>query len=369
MRVIALEDLKRQRTAGERTLKLPYAINDVQIATPVETKIVNGEMDVFEWPGQRPGLLRKLLMESGRKVQVQGIHGELITTDPNLVNLIQKSVVDQQLGREAVPLVYEPIYRRVEDRNFTEYVDIAPFVGCKVVFLSSMEMEGPNFGTRVFGTKDTVQIVTYKADFQIHEDVIEFDKTWEIDETNRAFGEAYNALLNDIHLSPILDYTYAAKNKTAADATGTTYLEKLRNTIINGLAHAYQDVNSTTGAKRRPTILLIAGQHRWNIEMVMGQMQVGGTIYPAVSGIDTIIYYDGWSTVVGNKTYTYDGVNAGKAYLVDPKKYFIELLKHDLITDAQTGNLHYLIAQEIVSRARRGVVSAPANAVEELTLP
>jgi hypothetical protein len=199
--------------------------------------------------------------------------------------------------------------------------------------------------------------------------MIEYDKTWQITEANRAMGEAYNALLNHIHLYPILSYNYPDKNKTAADTTGATLLERLRNTIKAGLIHASQDKNTDTGAPRRPTVLLAHSSRRWDIEECLQRMQIGGTVYPAISQIDTLIFYDGWSTVVGEKTYEYPGVDPNKAYLIEPQKYFRELVKHDLRIDASGADLTRLIENAIVARARRGVVASPANAVEELTLP
>lgn len=98
-------------------------------------------------------------------------------------------------------------------------------------------------------------------------------------------------------------------------------------------------------------------------------MQIGGTVYPAISQIDTLIFYDGWSIAVGDKTYEYPGVDPGKAYLIEGQKYFRELIKHDLRVDAAGADLTRLVEQQIVARARRGVVASPANAVEELTLP
>jgi len=91
--------------------------------------------------------------------------------------------------------------------------------------------------------------------------------------------------------------------------------------------------------------------------------------YPAVSGIDTMIFYDGWSTAVGEKTYEYAGVDPGKAYLIEGQKFFRELVKHDLLVDAGNADLSRLVEELVVARARRGVVASPANAVEEITLP
>jgi hypothetical protein len=65
----------------------------------VTKKIVNGEMEIFEFD---------------KSV------GEMITTPAGLENVIQKSVIDLELGKESVPLLYTPIYRRIEDANFTQ---------------------------------------------------------------------------------------------------------------------------------------------------------------------------------------------------------------------------------------------------------
>ncbi len=347
MKIISIETLREARRKVTLETPVVYIGPDGKEKT-VTKRLVNGEMEILE-------LARPL--------------GEMITTPAGLDQLVQKTVIDLELGREAVPLLYGPIYRRVEDANFTQYVDVQPFTHAQVVFLEHMELEEVKFGSRKIGTKDTVPIVTYAAGLQWTEDMVLYDKTWEMAEANRALGEAYNALLNHIHLYPIISFAYAAKNKTAADTTGTTLLEKLRNTIKAGLIHASQDKNTLTGAPRRPTVLLAHSSRRWDIEECLQRMQIGGTVYPAISQIDTLIFYDGWSMVVGEKTYNYAGVDPGKAYLIEPQKYFRELVKHDLRVDASGADLSRLIENQIVARARRGVICSPADAVEELTLP
>lgn len=347
MKIVSIETLRAERARESRELELPYVAPDGKERS-VRTRIISGEMEAFA--------LAKPI-------------GEMITTPAGLDQVVQKTVVDLQLGREAVPLLYQPVYRRIEDANFTQNVDILPFTRARVVFLEHMELEEVKFGDRVLGAKATVPIVTYAAGLQWTEDMVLYDKTWEVAEASRALGEAYNALLNHIHFGPILTYTYAAKNKTAADTTGATYREKLRNTIKNGLVHASQDKNTDTGAPRRPTVLLAHSSKRWDIEECLQRMVIGGTEYPAIGGIDTLIFYDGWSTVVGEKTITYQGCDPGKAYLIEPRKYLIELVKHDLRVDASGADIKRLVENAVVARARRGLYASPADSVEELTLP
>jgi len=106
-----------------------------------------------------------------------------------------------------------------------------------------------------------------------------------------------------------------------------------------------------------------------NIEMALrGGHQIEGTVYPAISSIQSVIYYDGWETVVGEKTYSYPGVTPGKAYLIRPKRGFKELVKQDLRVEATSGDLSRLIESQIVAYAYRGVYAAIEENVQEITL-
>ena len=347
MKILSIDTLRAERRKQSIEVDVPFIGPGGKLGS-VKKRIVNGEMETFE--------LTKPM-------------GEMLTTPAGLYELVQKSVIDMELGREQVPLLYSPIYRRIEDANFTEHVDIKPFLNAQVVFLEHMELEEIKLGARKIGEKDTVPIVTWATGFQITEDMRVYDKTWEITELNRATGEAYNALLNHLHLYPIISFNYAAKNKTSANTTETTYREKLRATLKAALAHASKDRNTDTRSPRRPNILLAHSSKRWDIEEVLQRMVIGGTEYPAVSGVDTLIFYDGWSTTVGERVYEYPGVDPNKAYLIEGQKFFRELVKHDLMVDAGNADLSRLIEELVVARARRGVVASPANAVEEITLP
>ncbi|MDD3927135.1 MAG: hypothetical protein PHT33_10825, partial [bacterium] len=332
-RIISIDALREERRKQTIEEAIPYTLNGEM--REVVKRIVNGEMEAFE---------------------LEHPVGEMLTTPDGLNAVVQNTIINMELGREAVPLLYKAIYRTIEDANFTENVDIAPFIRAQVVFLLHMELEEIKFGTRKIGPKDTVPINTYAAGFEWTEDMRLYDKTWERNELDRAMGEAYNALLNHMHLAPILEFSYAAKNKTGADATGATPLERMRNTVKAGLQHSALDKNTDTRKPRNPSVLLAHSSRRMDIEECLQRMQISGTIYPAISQIGTIVLYDGWSDLVGEKEYSYAGCDTGKAYLIEPIRYFRELIKHDLRVDAQAGDLSRLVEQQIVGRARRGVV-------------
>lgn len=346
-KVVSLETLREARRKQNVEERVPYIAPGGKLEY-VTKRIVAGEMEVLEL--DRP-------------------IGEMITTASGLTTLVQKVVLDLELGREQVPLLYQPIYRTVTNRNFTRHVDIRPFVGARVVFLEHLEGEEVKFGDMYVGQTSTVPIVTYAAGFEWTEDVEEYSEDWSITELSRAMGEAYNALLNHLHLGPIITYNYPAKNKTDAVTSHGTLIENIRATIKQGLIDAAQDEDPETRMRRRPTVLLAHSSRQWDIEEALQRMQIGGTIYPAISQINTLIFYDGYTVTVGEKTYTYPGVDPNKAYLIDPSKYFVELVKHDLMVDAGAADIKRLIRGAIVGRARRGVVASPEKAVQEITLP
>jgi len=92
-----------------------------------------------------------------------------------------------------------------------------------------------------------------------------------------------------------------------------------------------QAIIDATLAKRPATVLLANPADRFDIELALrGGFTIEGTTYPALSGIDTIIYYEGWQGTMNGRPYVYKGVPQGEAYLIRPKQGFKELVKKDL---------------------------------------
>lgn len=346
-RVITLDTLRAERRARTVEERVAYKIGD-RIGY-VTKRIVNGEMEVYDLP--RP-------------------IGEMIVTPDGLEQFVQKVVVDLELGREQVPLLYKPIYRTVQDPNFPQFVEIQGIVSrATVVFAERQEGEEIRLGTRVVAGRESVPLVMYAAGFQFTRELNVWDRTWEVAQLSQALGEAYNALLNHLHLYPILSFNYPAKNKTAAVTTHSTLLENLRATLRQALIAAASDKDPDTGRGRQPTVLLAHPSRRWDIEEALQRLQINGTVYPALTGIDTLIFYDGYSVKVGDRVYEYPGVDPNKAYLIEPRHYFVELIKQDLRVEAVPADPWRLIDGGMVATAIRGLYAAPAKAVQEVTLP
>lgn len=359
MRIINIESARQERRdqlikAGTLEERVPYLYGEHRADNPasVVKRFVNGEME---------------LLELTRPV------GEMITTAAGRQELLQKVVLDVELGRERVPLLYQPIFESLEDRNFPEVFDAPWAQHGVVVFLELTEGEEVKFGHIEAEKGPTARIVTYAAGFEYTEKMVKFNQTFSMQMLDRAFGEAYNALLNHIHLGSFMAATYAAANKTAAvyvdaegnpkaNATGASPILSMRETIKKALA-------DTLDAKRAGSILLVAGANQIPIQEALGKLWMRGTEYAAMGGIDTIIGYDGWTVKVGKKDFSYGGVPANKAYLIRPKRGFKELIKEDLVIDAGDGDLSRLVESQVVGRAYRGTFCAIAENVQEITLP
>ncbi|MBO8169341.1 MAG: aspartate ammonia-lyase [Thermoanaerobacteraceae bacterium] len=350
MRTWSIEELKAKRRQGTFETKVPFVLDGKLYE--VDKKIVNGEMETFE--------LSKPI-------------GEMLTSEASRKELVQKVVLDVELGREQVPILYTPIYERLQDPNFPKEFEAKWAQYGTVIFFEHMEGGEVKFGSLQAEEGPIARIKGYAAGFEYTKEMEIFNQTFNFELLNRAFGEAHNAILNHLHLGPIIQYSYKAANKTGPvyvdetgkvlpDQNGSHYILSLRATIKQALKDAR--------TKKRPgSILLASSTDQEDIQDALGSFTIGATPYRALEGITDIIYYDGWNTQVGKKEYSYPGVSAGKAYLIRPKRGFKELIKQDLQINATMGDLTRLVESQIVGDFWRGVFAAIDENVQEITFP
>lgn len=351
VRVHNADTLLANRRTRNVEQAIPFRLDGQQLE--VVKRIASGEMDTYE--------LEKAL-------------GEMLTTPALREELLRKVVLDVELGRETTPILYSPIYDTITDRNFPEIFDAVWAQWGVVVFLQHLELEEVKFGHMRAEQGPQARVLTYSAGFEYTEDMQEYNQTYLVDEFHRALGEAYNALLNHIHLYPIIGFGYGkAANKTAAvyvdpegkaveDADDAHPVLSLRETLRTGISDAKT-------AKRPGNVLLVSDARVDHIREAMSGMHVRGTDWASLTGITDIIGYDGWEAKVGKRSYKYDGVGANDAYLIRPKRGFKELVKHGLLIDANMGDLSRLVEAQIVGRTRRGVFAAVEENVQKITLP
>lgn len=342
MKIHSIETLLSDRRKVNGESAIPFLAGGQEFTAT--KRLVNGEMETLE-------LVKPI--------------GEMLTSGSleQLKELGQKVVLDVELGREQVPLLYTPIYDRMENANMPRLIDANWAVSGNVVFTEHIEGEEVKFGRLSAEKGPVARVLTYAAAFEYTKEMKDFNDTFSVEVLNRSMGEAYNALLNHIHLSPIIAYNYKAANKTAYKGAETD------NTWVGMYKTLTAALGDARVAKRPGSVLLASGSDQPNIEMALkGGYQIEGTTYPAVGGIDAVIYYDGWSVNVGRKTYEYAGVTQGKAYLIRPKRGFKELVKRDLTVEATMPDISRLIESQIVGFAYRGAFAALDENVQEITL-
>jgi len=287
---------------------------------------------------------------------------EMIGTDDGSREFIEKVTYDLYQGREAVPLLYKDLYSTLSDANFPQTMTAKEFGPVQVVFLQKYEGGEVKFGALGPGVEKVVSFVTYAAGLEYDEDILEYNQTWRLSEIGVAFGEAYNKLLNHIHLYPIISGSYTTTNgglaaQKTAQKEGTAQLIAWDTDLPTTLRNALQVL--PTGS-----FLLINSADRYKLEDAIASSMYADTTPSLVKRAlspDRFIEYDGDEVEVGGKTYEYTGVTPGYAYLISPKRYFKEYIKHDLRIDSDDGDLSRLILSQVVGRARRAVYASLGN--------
>jgi hypothetical protein len=314
----------------------------------------DGGLEYFAFPGQRRDPDKSIIRE-------------MIDTAQGQMALLEKVRIDVAFGLADIPLLYGPLYQRIAPAGgfpgglfqIDEYL-----LQANVVFAQKFEGGEVQFGTLAKGSPAIGQIATYAAGFEWTEDMIEFDRTWSIELNNQAFGRAYNALLNHLHLSPIIGYSYGGGNLTSYNSAGTTRAEDIHLTLQD----AYRASVLAT-PRRTGTVLLASEADRFDIEQAIltPVFDANGNALPNVP-ITTIIYYDGEEIDVGSDANVYPGVTQGTCFLVFPQRKLKELVHHDLRIDIGPADISRLVEGQQVGRSRRGIFANLQESVQKVAL-
>lgn len=349
----------------------------VQTASPIELTHRDWRAPVGEMSGARVKLVSEMshrptvdeYMEEAVEVILKKPVSEMITTSQGAMALLEKVRIDTDVGLADVPLLYNPLFERITGPFPGGSVMIGSdiTVDANVVFLEKMEGGEIVFGTITYtGAQTPVPIQTYAAGFEWTEDMIEYDRSYEIGMNARAFGRSYNYLLNHLHLSPIIAFSYGGGNSTAADVTaGATVQER----VLRTFQTAYRASVSAV-PQRIPTWLLANEADRFLIEdaLLTPVLDTNGNPLRRVP-VEGIIYYNGATVTNGVKTYTYPGVTSGTVYFIQPRLKLKEIVHHDLRIDVGPADISRLIEGQQVGRTRRTVYLDVANAVQKVTIP
>jgi hypothetical protein len=312
--------------------------------------------------------IREHVKEAGR--DKNGLVYEFIGTDTFGDEWVTRQRFEVNAGREEEPLLYLPIYNTIRDASLPEIIPISTIGPAGVVFEEVLEGGEVKFASIGSGSK-SVTLRQFGTALEYSKRLVIFNQLWNVSLVERQVGVAYNALMNHLHLSPILTYSYAAANQTAASAIGSTLEEKYLRTLEDAITNS-----KTDGTNRRPgpyALLVNAGQAFTMERALFKVAQTGFTKQSsAIDAIRDVIVYDGWSGTRGKKATTYAGVTTGKAYLVNlgyKDQDFQSYIKQDLMSEMGNPDISRFIKEQIVWDTFLGVYSNPVGSVEEITLP
>lgn len=317
------------------------------------------------------------LQDHMREVQVMpdGHHVyEFVGTDSFGAEWSQRQRYEIDAGRDEEPIVYTPLYDIVSDSSLPKNVSVNTMGPGGVVFEEVFEGGEVKFSSITSG-QYTVPIRHWATGLEYSKDLIVFNEFWSVPVFERQMGVAHNALLNHLHLSPIIAYSttpgYPAGNKTAAAAGGGSIADNYLLTIEAGIAHSTADA---TNPRRGPFFILCSTANAFTFERALQsvpQQGISRQTQSVLGAIRGVIAYDGWTGKRGFKSVTYPGVAAGKAYLISQQYRGQDMQsfeKQALQNEGQQVDISRFLTQSVWD-SYYGIYCNPLRAVEELTLP
>ncbi len=295
---------------------------------------------------------------------------EFIGTGDFAAQWFERQRYEVSAGRDAEPLLYQPIYNEISDPSLPRNVSIYKLGPAGVIFDEVTEGGEVKFIT-VGQSNFTVPIRHYAVGLEYSKDLVVYNELWNLPIIERQAGASFNALKNHVHLSPFLTATYGASNQTTAASDGSTLAENYLRTVENAVTHAMTD---TTNPRRGPYTLLVSSANLFTMERALLRVPQEGLAIQssAVGRVQQIIAYDGWSGTRGKKTVSYSGVTAGKAYLINlgfKEQDHQSYEKQPLESQSGNGDLSRFILENAVLDSYFGVYANPTASTEEITLP
>jgi hypothetical protein len=310
--------------------------------------------------------LRELVSAGGSSQRVY----EFIGSDSFSDEWNQRQQFEVDAGRDEEPILYTSIYDVINDPNLPEVVNIYKIGPGGVIFEEIFEGGEVKFAT-VGSSQETVRIRHYGVGLEYTKDLVVYNRLWDVAIHERQAGIAYNALLNHVHLNPILAYSYGSANQTAAVTSGATLQEDYLLTLEAAITAARTD---TSNPRRGPYNLLVSSANLFSFEKALSRVPQFGVDLQAgsaISAVQNVIAYDGWTGTRGGKSVSYAGVTANKAYLVDTANKMLDFksyMKQDLRLDGEQMDASRFTTQRVYD-TYFGVYANPLRSVEEITLP
>lgn len=290
--------------------------------------------------------------------------GELHITE--LKELMKQTIIDISSEQAQKPPIYTNIYEEIKDSSFPASLQVKDVIGLQTAF--SIVGDGQAVPLADFRVDDmgTVYFKTFATGYSVTEEWVAFNQFWKVEMANKAIAQAYNAILDHIHLSPIIKATYGADKETGkATISGATPLVTVYNSLRNGIKDAMRR-RTARGGILRPSVALCNSSTALDVlSAIKGETEKGKTL-GSIGMIENVISYDGWVGEVNGIKYEFGAPADNEVFLIEPKRGFKALVKKEITKIEQKGNVLTLGNLDVVEFFMRAVVADVANSVHKV---
>lgn len=284
---------------------------------------------------------------------------------------VQNATVEITKARTANPVLYPFVYEEIVNSKFTETINVRDIIGLQAVFGLVKAGESVPLADWKYDKTKTVQMCDYACGYEVLDKWVRYYQPWNIDRANKALGRAYNAFLDNMHLSPIIKASYtgdAVTNKVAGkEYDGAKPLELVYHTLRKGIKDALKRRDSE-GYTLRPTVALCNSTTAMDVEAAVKGLVQNGSELGALGLIQKVIAYDGWEGELRGKKTTFDAPADNEVYLIKPKDAFKALVKTELTQLTQKGDIMRLSNLEVVQFFSRAVIADVEGSVHKIKL-
>lgn len=355
MDFITQDTIRKDNLAAKREIKKAYTIPGAPVGEMTFKHTGNGNKRIFTKEN-----LSRYFDKDGRPT------GEMMSLQ-DLRSFMQQSVLDITVEQEEHPTIYKEIYDEIVSTDFSETINVRDIIGLEAAFSVVHDGESVELASFKALKKEVVNMLTFGAGYSVSSDWLAYNQFWKVGQANKALGRAYNATIDHIHLSPIINATYASKAVTNKVATGATDLENVWLTLQKGLKAALGRT-STHGYRLRPTVALCNSSTAIDVEAAVKGLLEKGTQLKQLGIIQKVIAYDGWEGEVNGIQRNFEAPKDNEVYLIQPKETFKALVKTDLTELRQRGDIMRLSELDVAQYFRRGVIADVENSVHKVLL-
>lgn len=261
-------------------------------------------------------------------------------------NLWDAIRIDVSVRKAAIGTVRQFIYNITTNPNFTRTINPTEITPIGIIFEENNgHGQAIPQGETTGGGYDSITVLIYAAGFTFDLIAELFDLTITPERLADAIMVGEDALKDDLAMSPIIDFSYAGVQQTAASAIGSLRQELLWNTIQDAFDDLGNRSHPVTDRKldTNNVVILAAPFDAPHIAQVaLGLPSTNQMVLGAFSQIKQVISFDDETIVQRAKTVTYDGVTAGTAYMIIPASalpasgYMEIAVKRDLVVEVDS---------------------------------